>query len=418
MQHPDQQSQATSRVRRHELLAADPRSASRARKVVEELLTECSLGELADTATLLVSELVTNAVLHASSPVDLRCHVEASTLCVQVGDRSPVLPGMRHYDADALTGRGLGMVELLAAAWGVEGGEHGKTVWFQLASEDADPHAVAAVPSAGHAEWDAETYQVTFLGLPLALLTTTVQYGDSVLRELLLMTMTGSSHAAPSWQASHLDLGPLLGAVADLTAAGIDTADVTIHAPAGSGAAAFERLSLIEECDRMAHDGTLLCTPALPEILACRRWLLSQYGLQEEGAPPQPWQLPNPLPPAREAATLPPDQRRRLEELTVGALVADDANRIIYLNAAAETTIGWSATDLLGQRLVTIVPPELREAHLAGFGRYLVTAEPRLIGRSVTVPVLRSNGTRTDITLELAELDLGTGRTAFLATLS
>jgi hypothetical protein len=59
-----------------------------------------------------------------------------------------------------------------------------------------------------------------------------------------------------------------------IAAAGVDTADVTILAPAGSGAAAFERLSLIEEGDRMAHDGALLCPPALPEILACRRWLL------------------------------------------------------------------------------------------------------------------------------------------------
>jgi PAS domain S-box-containing protein len=97
-------------------------------------------------------------------------------------------------------------------------------------------------------------------------------------------------------------------------------------------------------------------------------------------------QLP---PPAREAAVLTREQQRHLDALTLGAVVADDANRIIYLNAAAETAIGWSAVDLVGQRLVTIVPTELRVAHLAGFGRYLITAEPRLISRPVTVPQRR-----------------------------
>jgi hypothetical protein len=108
--------------------------------------------------------------------------------------------------------------------------------------------------------------------------------------------MADSSDTATSWQAAHPDLGPLLDVVAELLDSGVEVADVTILAPVGSGAAAFERLSLIEEADRMAHEGTLLCPPALPEVLACRRWLLSQYGLQEEGAPPQPWQLPNSLP--------------------------------------------------------------------------------------------------------------------------
>jgi hypothetical protein len=143
----------------------------------------------------------------------------------------------------------------------------------------------------------------------------------------------------------------------------------------------------------MAHDGALLCPPALPEILACRRWLLGPARPARRGRGP-----------ATMAAAQPPQRPARPDAPGPATPAARGPHR--------------RAAELLGQRLVSIVPQELREAHLAGFGRYLITAEPRLIGRPVTVPVLRSDGTRTDITLELAELDLGTDRTAFLATIT
>ena len=276
------ETEGVSPVRRHVVLEPQPQSAGRARKVVGELLEACDLDELADTATLLVSELVTNSVLHAATSVHLRCHVEAGTLCVRVSDLSPVLPGMRHYQDDALTGRGLGMVELLAADWGIDADATGKTVWFRLAHTDAQLEYLKPGPAATSGDCDGGRFLVSFLGLPPALLLMTVQYGDSLLRELALTSMAAAADDnIQSWQTVNVDLGPLLNAAEEAQGHGSEAVDVTVSFPAGAGAAAFERLSLIDEAVRMARDGLLLSVPTLPEIESCRRWFLSQIGLQE-----------------------------------------------------------------------------------------------------------------------------------------
>ena len=89
--------------------------------------------DLVDTAVLLTSELVTNAVLHGRSPVTLEVLLSARRLRVQVGDDNSCHPEPRSAQHDAPDGRGLQIISLLADAWGVTGGRIGKTVWFELA---------------------------------------------------------------------------------------------------------------------------------------------------------------------------------------------------------------------------------------------------------------------------------------------
>lgn len=75
-------------------------------------------------------------MLHAGGEIELRISRRSSRLRVEVGDDSSQAPIQRHYDLDAQTGRGLALVEALAAAWGVDGvtGD-GKIVWFELEAE-------------------------------------------------------------------------------------------------------------------------------------------------------------------------------------------------------------------------------------------------------------------------------------------
>jgi len=92
-----------------------------------------SLGRGAcEDATLVASELVTNAILHARSAMALRLVHEPHRLRVEVEDedsRRPVIPAP---DGDATGGRGLGLVSALAREWGVDATRCGKVVWAEL----------------------------------------------------------------------------------------------------------------------------------------------------------------------------------------------------------------------------------------------------------------------------------------------
>jgi anti-sigma regulatory factor (Ser/Thr protein kinase) len=114
-------------------LVPTARSVPEARRLVVDTLRAWQLGDLADVAALLTSELVTNAVLHARTTITLAVEREGSSVRIAVTDSSPVGPAMRHHSETATTGRGLRLVDNLALAWDVDGDADGKTVWFRLA---------------------------------------------------------------------------------------------------------------------------------------------------------------------------------------------------------------------------------------------------------------------------------------------
>jgi anti-sigma regulatory factor (Ser/Thr protein kinase) len=89
-----------------------------------------------DDAVLLISELVTNSVLHGGPPIVLNITCDGESMTVRVRDGSQVLPAGRTAGPDAEGGRGLGLVDLLTHTWGVQpvSDRHGdgKEVWFEL----------------------------------------------------------------------------------------------------------------------------------------------------------------------------------------------------------------------------------------------------------------------------------------------
>lgn len=109
-----------------------PISAGKARAFVEVALDDAGLAHLADTAALLVSELVANAVLHSGTPLEVVVRCDADRVRIEVHDGNPVLPVRKHYSTMSGTGRGLLLVERMAAEWGSERTDGGKVVWFQL----------------------------------------------------------------------------------------------------------------------------------------------------------------------------------------------------------------------------------------------------------------------------------------------
>jgi anti-sigma regulatory factor (Ser/Thr protein kinase) len=112
-----------------------PEGASFARRVTARAADLWRLDrDMTETALLLVSELATNAIRHGSPPVRLSLRLDRDRLRVEVTDSSPALPELIHPGPDQIGGRGLQIVQLLAARWGASSSSRrlGKTVWFEL----------------------------------------------------------------------------------------------------------------------------------------------------------------------------------------------------------------------------------------------------------------------------------------------
>ncbi|MEU2776670.1 ATP-binding SpoIIE family protein phosphatase [Streptomyces sp. NPDC007162] len=111
----------------------DPENSApgRARRLTRQALAAWDLEELSDTAELLVSEIVTNAVRHATRPIGLRL-LRTDVLRCEVGDDVPQLPRLRRATPDEEHGRGLYLVNRLARRWGTTRLGTGKNVWFEL----------------------------------------------------------------------------------------------------------------------------------------------------------------------------------------------------------------------------------------------------------------------------------------------
>ncbi|MFJ6072534.1 ATP-binding protein [Streptomyces sp. NPDC093065] len=116
---------------------AAPDAVRTARSLVRRTLDEWRLDGVGDIAALLVSELVTNALRHATGPIGLRLvrgdpAGDAGVLLVEVSDPLPDPPRERVARPEDEDGRGLQLVASAAHRWGTRPGEAGKTVWFEL----------------------------------------------------------------------------------------------------------------------------------------------------------------------------------------------------------------------------------------------------------------------------------------------
>lgn len=121
-----------NQTERRQTFPSAPASAGQARRFVETVLHEADLDNLSYTATLLVSELAANAVLHTGTPLMVIVVPVEHGVRVEVHDGSRQLPVRKHYSNLSGTGRGLLLLERMAATWGADLTADGKVVWFEL----------------------------------------------------------------------------------------------------------------------------------------------------------------------------------------------------------------------------------------------------------------------------------------------
>ena len=125
----------------------EPTAAAAARRFVRDTLQTWVISGaatggdgLVDDAVLLTSELVTNAVVHAGTPVEVTCKLTGGGVEVVVSDGHPARlvpepPENEHIPAERTSGRGLLLPAALASAWGVTYGQAAKAVWFRIGQQ-------------------------------------------------------------------------------------------------------------------------------------------------------------------------------------------------------------------------------------------------------------------------------------------
>jgi anti-sigma regulatory factor (Ser/Thr protein kinase) len=147
-------------------LPADVASCSIARRHVQDSLAQAPEDLRAD-ASLLTSEVVANAVLHASGPVTVEVVQKGDAYRIVVGDGSSTPPADKGYQRDDATGRGIQLLEHLAATWGCKRTGTGKIVWFDL------PIPLDGAPSSGA---ERKSYDDPYPnGTPISLLEAPIQ---------------------------------------------------------------------------------------------------------------------------------------------------------------------------------------------------------------------------------------------------
>ncbi|MGW3623725.1 ATP-binding SpoIIE family protein phosphatase [Streptomyces sp. NPDC000880] len=130
---------------------AEPGRIAAARQQLRELLHDWTDAEQIDSAVLLVSEMVTNVLVHTDGNALLVAEVDcgdaaARRLRVEVADTGDELPHRRRPGEMASSGRGLLLMEVLADAWGVDPRGEGKSIWFELYESPA-PEAAPDSPA-------------------------------------------------------------------------------------------------------------------------------------------------------------------------------------------------------------------------------------------------------------------------------
>jgi GAF domain-containing protein len=269
--------------------------------------------EVSECAAFLTSELVTNAVLHAGTPLSVTLHLLEGRVRVDVADGSPVIPWVKDYGTGAATGRGLNLFTTLASNWGVQAVSGGKIVWFEV---EVDVPVTSVGISDGSFHFDvgdvtpadvplpagpSPTVDITLFGIPVALLQKASEEYEGVFRELRLIHERGAG-AGPAWLPDRLaaavtELGVRfhgLGPGLDETWQGavdrhIDSYDWRLALPLSSLELCEFYAGMLDEVDEFGLTARLLTMPPSTTSIAVRRWFVSELISQLRGRAPVPW---------------------------------------------------------------------------------------------------------------------------------
>lgn len=404
-------------------------SAAAARRLVSAALESTPFADVADTALVAVSELVTNALVHAGTEIAVQVSVDGDGVLVEVQDGNPQVPAFRTHSRESGTGRGLRLVEDLSDEWGIYHCGDGKVVWFRIGRVDEDRSAAVDVPSAAP---DADIVLVELLDFPLLIHTAWQEHSAALLREYLLMSLVDGDEVsafqrhAEACEALHLlaEQAPVLDVgndanhiMSDAVEPRVTISRLVLEVPR-SMLAAFEVLDvMMDEAVAAADDGTMLVSATQPELREMRRWLRDQIRSQTlTGAPPEPYAADlQPGVVGRPAS--PAGWEVAAVRSSVKALIATNASgQILAVSTLAAELLGHRHDQLVGRRVLTVIPQRFRQAYVAGMTLHMVNGRRPLLDHEVTVPVLHADGTEREARLVVRPEPVS-GRRMFVAEL-
>lgn len=326
-----------------------------ARRFASAALVRFGCLEVLDSAELVVSELVTNAVLHAGLPVRLTVVGADNFVRIEVHDRSRDIPVRSQLQASGMTGRGLALVDAVSQGWGADPTSDGKIVWAEITA------ASAAAEEPGDAELDAllasfedwedeagpQQFTVTLGEVPTDLLLEAKAHVDSVIREMTLSATgaaSGMSAALPPHltELVHVVVTEFSSARQAIkrqamaaAEAGSSRTTLVLTLPATAAAAGERYLAALEDADAFARASRLLTVAAPPQHRAFRRWYVAALtaGLSREIS-----SLP-PMPPKTFESYL----LEQVEELAALQEISDRGARLQRVTASLATALSAEA---------------------------------------------------------------------------
>ncbi len=332
-----------------------PEAVPRARLAAATFLSRRA-PELADDTTLVVSELVTNSLLHGVMPGTLRLALLVDAVRVEVEDGGHDVPRRSDFGDQAATGRGLGLVAALSRAWGVEPRPEGKVVWAEIDGTIRTPSAAPDLDIDALLDaWSDDALEPTFtvdLGeVPTALLLEAKAHVDNLVRELTLAAAGAEAGAArlPDHIVGLLDgvvhrfattRAAVKQAALSAAARGEPVTRLVLTLPASAVDASEEYLDALDRADRYACAARLLTLATPPTHRVFRRWYVEALTGELR---------------ARAAGTsgppFPTFEQRLIEEFDRMALAQAQTSRLARLQAVtaalAETTTAEEAIRVL-----------------------------------------------------------------------
>ena len=287
-------------------LASSPRAAADARRWGSDICRRLERDDLVECAELGVSELVANAVLHASAPFKVRVRGTASHPRIEVidGSTSPPVPPvpLAGDDLDLLLtfGRGLSMVAQCASAWGATIEAESKIVWFEPAAQMSDE---------GGAEWVIDTHdqsapepasadavEVRLLALDVPLYSSLARQYHELRRELRLLSLSHQSDYPLAGDLTSMFAnferqfpGTFGDQVRSAEVDGLPRVDLTFPMMREAGQIFVTMTEMFDVADAFCRAERLLSMARTPAQRALQNWLLTEMVQQLNGATARPW---------------------------------------------------------------------------------------------------------------------------------